>query len=92
MGRETALSLRVTGRVQDVSFRAWTQAEALRRGLDGWVMNESDGSVSGVIAGPEAEIAAMVRALHDGPPAARVARVQTRPHDGEVAGGFVIRR
>ncbi|PJE34716.1 acylphosphatase [Pseudooceanicola lipolyticus] len=92
MARETVLSLRVTGRVQGVSFRAWTQAEALQRGLDGWVRNEADGSVSGVIAGDAAAVAAMLRALQRGPGAARVTGVTTAPYDGDVAGGFVIRR
>ncbi|HCB50358.1 MAG TPA: acylphosphatase, partial [Chloroflexi bacterium] len=33
----------VQGYVQGVSFRYYTQREALRLGLTGWVRNESDG-------------------------------------------------
>lgn len=90
---ETALRFRVCGRVQGVWFRAWTRDEALARGLRGWVRNEPDGSVSGLLAGPAAAIEAMVRALHDGPPAAKVSQVETTPADpAEAPAGFEIRR
>ena len=39
------LSIRVTGKVQGVFFRASTREEAQRLGLCGWVRNEADGSV-----------------------------------------------
>jgi len=40
-----AVQVRISGRVQGVSFRYWTQQEARRAGLTGWVRNEADGSV-----------------------------------------------
>lgn len=66
---------RVTGQVQGVAFRAWTEAEAGRRGLSGWVRNEPDGAVLALIHGPTAQVDAMITALHEGPGAAAVANV-----------------
>jgi acylphosphatase len=86
-----AFKLRVTGRVQGVAFRAWTEAEARRRGLAGWVRNEADGSVAALIAGPAREVEAMLAALRRGPPAARVNGLDTEEVDPAEAGpGFRI--
>ncbi|PWE17465.1 acylphosphatase [Marinicauda salina] len=74
---EIAVAARITGRVQGVSFRAWTQAMAERRGVAGWVRNEPDGSVRALLMGEEGAVADVVRALHDGPPAAQVEAVAT---------------
>lgn len=71
-GPERAVLARVTGRVQGVGYRAWTQAAARRLGLSGWVRNRRDGSVEALLAGPEAAVAAMLAAMRQGPPAARV--------------------
>lgn len=68
--------VRITGRVQGVSFRAWTRAEAERLGLTGWVRNEADGSVRALIAGPRPALEAMVERLWEGPPAASVTSVR----------------
>ena len=35
----------ISGRVQGVWYRAWTEKEATERGLSGWVRNCSDGTV-----------------------------------------------
>ena len=65
----------VSGRVQGVSYRASTCTEAKRLGLVGWVRNRSDGSVELEAEGPDDMVAALIRWCHQGPPAARVARV-----------------
>ena len=41
-----------------------------------WVANRADGSVEAVAEGDDAAVAAFVRWCHDGPPAARVDRVE----------------
>jgi acylphosphatase len=88
----TALAVRVTGRVQGVSFRAWTLRRAEALGLSGWVRNEADGSVVAVIAGPRGAVERMVRALHEGPRAAAVREVATEPTRAPEVPGFRIAR
>ena len=62
----------VRGRVQGVGFRAWTEHEARRRALDGWVRNRRDGAVEAVFAGAPDVVATMIEACRRGPPSARV--------------------
>ena len=85
----------IHGRVQGVWFRGWTQEEARRRSLDGWVMNRRDGAVEAVFQGEPAEVEAMVEACWQGPPHALVAEVELLPEDpdeGPLKPGFHIRR
>ena len=87
----TALRVRVIGRVQGVSYRAWALDEARRLGLAGWVRNERDGSVTALVAGPEDAVDRMVAAMRTGPPAAIVDRVETEPAAEATPAGFSIR-
>ena len=80
------LSARVFGRVQGVGFRWWVVREAEALGLTGWVMNhEDERSVELVAEGSASALDRLERLLHDGPPGARVERVEvTRgPASGE---------
>ena len=78
--RETGkrLHIRVTGRVQGVYFRASTCGEARRLGISGWVRNTSDGAVELEAQGAPDALAELVAWCHEGPPAARVQKVETR--------------
>ena len=87
---ETVILARVTGRVQGVWFRAWTQGQAESLGLRGWVRNEPDGSVAALIIGPARAVNDLTRALHHGPPAARVKGVETVPGADDGSVGFRI--
>jgi acylphosphatase len=78
----------VRGRVQGVGYRAWTEDEALRRDLEGWVRNRRDGTVEAVFSGAEDVVAAIIAACRRGPPAARVEAVDVT--DG--ADGLLTRR
>ncbi|OQM74865.1 acylphosphatase [Manganibacter manganicus] len=71
----------ITGRVQGVSFRLWTLREAERLGLDGWVRNEPDGSVTALIAGSDGAVALMLERFWQGPAGAVVADVRTEAAD-----------
>ncbi|WP_420962352.1 acylphosphatase [Brucella sp. IR073] len=86
-----AVLVRITGRVQGVSFRAWTRTEALELGLTGWVRNEPDGSVMALVAGPEDAVAAMLESFWQGPPGAAVSDViSAKDYTGEIPGDFSI--
>jgi acylphosphatase len=82
----------VHGRVQGVGFRAFTQLEAQRLGLRGWVANQWDGTVRVVAEGPDDALHRLVAWLRRGPPAAFVEKldVDWSPGDGEVR-GFQVR-
>jgi acylphosphatase len=71
----------IRGRVQGVGFRAWTEAVALRRGLEGYVRNRRDGTVEALFAGPADAVAAMIEDCRRGPPGARVDSLDA--HDGD---------
>ena len=75
----TCLRARIHGRVQGVFYRAWTEETARALGLSGWVRNRRDGTVEALFCGPPAVVAEMLRLAHDGPPLARVARIDTTP-------------
>ncbi|MGM0661369.1 MAG: acylphosphatase [Pseudomonadota bacterium] len=75
MSEIKAMKAEVSGRVQGVNFRAWTQVEAQGRGLAGWVRNEADGTVTAHIEGASEAVDEMIAALHKGPPAAVVHEV-----------------
>jgi acylphosphatase len=67
----------IRGRVQGVSFRAWTQHQAELHGLRGWVRNRQDGSVEAVFSGPADLVQVMLKACRHGPAGAMVEDVET---------------
>ena len=79
---KTTIHLRIVGRVQGVAYRYGMTHEARRLGLSGWVRNRSDGSVEAVACGAEEAVEALVRWAWQGPPAARVERVEQAPWHG----------
>ena len=83
---------RITGRVQGVKYRATAQREARRRGLTGWVRNEPDGAVLIEVEGDRAAVDAFLAWCAEGPPGARVARVETTVADPAGYEEFTILR
>jgi acylphosphatase len=75
----------VCGRVQGVSFRYYTQREAQRLGVTGWVRNQPDGSVMTVAEAADETLDTFIQFLHQGPPSARVTQVDLEwfPATGE---------
>jgi acylphosphatase len=67
---------RITGRVQGVCFRVWTQELATGLGLVGTVRNRPDGSVEAHARGEAKVVKEFETRLWDGPPAARVEGVE----------------
>jgi len=68
----------VHGRVQGVAFRAATADRARRVGVAGWVRNLPDGSVEAAFEGDASAVETLLGFVREGPPAARVERVETR--------------
>ena len=58
----------ISGRVQGVCYRAFTQEAALDLGLGGWVRNLPDGRVEAQVEGPRGQIEKLLDLLRTGPP------------------------
>ena len=65
----------VTGRVQRVMYRDFVQRKARGLGLKGEIENLQDWSVRVIAQGSEEDLNGLIAALHKGPFAAQVSRV-----------------
>ena len=70
------MAVSVVGRVQGVGFRCWTRRQAMQLGLEGAVCNRADGSVEVRARGSERAVREFLDWLREGPPGARVDRVE----------------
>ncbi|MDT3670750.1 MAG: acylphosphatase [Aromatoleum sp.] len=86
----TALRLTVYGRVQGVSYRANAQTEALHLGLQGWIRNRHDGAVEALVIGPHSRVDAFVEWARNGPPGARVDRLEVSIAEFEKVDAFSV--
>ncbi len=75
----------IAGRVQAVGFRFFTEDLARREGLCGYVTNLPDGRVEASVEGDRESVERFERAIHNGPPGARVTTVDVEP---AAVGGF----
>ena len=82
----------VTGRVQGVGFRVFTQRAARHQGVVGWVRNLPDGTVEGWAQGDDGSIHRLLTALENGPPAAHVEGLTVQTKDPIDAVDFRIVR
>ena len=75
----------VVGRVQGVCFRDYTQSEAQRLGVTGWVRNLPDRRVEFVAEGAPADVEQLLHWARRGPPDARVdeLEVEELPPEGD---------
>ncbi|MBL7159562.1 acylphosphatase [Candidatus Microgenomates bacterium] len=86
----------ISGLVQGVSYRAWTQKIAQSLALSGWVKNLVDGRVEAVFVGEKNKIEKMIEFLYQGSSVSQIEKVevvekekiQTDPFRGE----FLIKR
>jgi acylphosphatase len=81
----------VHGRVQGVGFRLYCQQQAEQQGLAGWVTNEPDGSVRAWFEGSSEQVEAMLTWCGQGPPSARVERVDVVERDPRGLDRFGVR-
>jgi acylphosphatase len=84
MGTVTHLSIRITGRVQGVFYRASAHEKANEIGVCGFVRNERDGSVCLEAEGTTEQLQELVLWCKQGPARARVDQVEAIP--GHVCG------
>ncbi|XP_014818016.1 PREDICTED: acylphosphatase-2 [Calidris pugnax] len=74
-GALKSVDYEVFGRVQGVCFRMYTEEEAKKLGVVGWVKNTSQGTVTGQVQGPEDKVNAMKSWLSKvGSPSSRIDR------------------
>ena len=86
-----AVRVRIFGRVQGVWYRGWTQREANRLGLLGWVRNRRDNTVEALFVGPKDDVEMMLRRCNEGPSAAIVDEVDVEPAEGITPRRFEIK-
>jgi acylphosphatase len=91
LGRLERRRVVVHGQVQGVWFRDSCRAEAVQRGVAGWVRNRADGSVEAVFEGSPDAVSALVAWCRTGPPRARVERVDIADELPEGLSGFSVR-
>ncbi len=87
----TAVTVKVTGRVQGVAFRWYAAQEAQRLGVRGWVRNEPDESVAAHLEGDADAVEAMVAWCGHGPSSARVRHVAVTEAQPTGARAFEVR-
>ncbi|HEY8008180.1 MAG TPA: acylphosphatase [Methylocella sp.] len=73
---EKIVQVTISGRVQGVGFRFWTDREANARGIRGWVRNRSNGDVEALFAGDPEAVEALCATCWRGPSHARVTDVK----------------
>uniref|UniRef100_A0A8C3NY20 Acylphosphatase n=3 Tax=Passeriformes TaxID=9126 RepID=A0A8C3NY20_9PASS len=72
-GALKSVDYEVFGRVQGVCFRMYTEQEAKKLGVVGWVKNTSQGTVTGQVQGPEEKVNEMKSWLSKvGSPSSRI--------------------
>lgn len=86
-----AMRVLVSGRVQGVGFRAFTQDVAREMSVAGWVRNLPDGRVEAHLQGAGGAVGRVVDRLRDGPRAGRVDDLRTSEVSDEPMQGFDIR-
>ena len=68
--------LKISGRVQGVGYRYFTERAARQSGLTGWVRNLPDGRVEAEIQGENEKLVQFLSQLRRGPALGRVTDIQ----------------
>jgi len=80
----TTWEVSAIGLVQGVYYRAFTKQAADELEVRGWVQNMPDGSVKALLQHrDDAQLAALVSKMRQGPPASRVSGVSVTPVSSE---------
>jgi acylphosphatase len=79
------------GRVQGVFFRDSCRREAGAQRVSGWVTNRDDGAVEAVFEGEPAAVQALIDWTRQGPPRARVIKLEVIKEEPRGELGFSVR-
>ncbi|THG33148.1 acylphosphatase [Naasia lichenicola] len=71
----------ISGTVQGVGFRYWTEKEAIRLGVGGTVRNLFDQRVEAEFEGPPEAVDSLTEWLRHGPPSARVSGIEVEERE-----------
>ncbi|MBK9293760.1 MAG: acylphosphatase [Oligoflexia bacterium] len=83
----------ISGKVQGVGFRFHAHEKAYELGVKGWVRNLKDGRVELFLVGSEQAVTQMLAWCHQGPPAAKVEKVEAQESSDKIEQtDFYIRR
>jgi acylphosphatase len=82
--RDVQLYILISGKVQGVGFRAFTQRTATELGVRGYAKNLPNGKVEVVAEGDKGTLDGLLKALYRGPSAAKVSdvKIEERPFSG----------
>jgi acylphosphatase len=75
------LEATIYGKVQGVGFRAYTEKQAEKLGLVGWVKNMADGTVRCVVQGEKEKLDKLAEKLKSGPYFAEVQDIELQFSD-----------
>jgi acylphosphatase len=89
---EQALEIIVAGKVHGVFYRKSTLKKANELSLKGWVKNKANGTVQIKAQGQEPNLKELLNWCHQGPEAARVEKVTSKPSQLQQLEGFKIVR
>lgn len=83
-----AKHLTIHGQVQGVFYRAWAVETARALGLAGWIRNRLDGTVEALVQGDESNVERFIAQARNGPPAAKVERIEVADEKPSALSGF----
>ena len=86
-----AMHVFVSGLVQGVFYRSWTEETAKELGLKGWVRNLLDGRVEAVFEGEKSKMEKMLELCRKGPTHAKVESVEVMKEQPFGFEGFEVR-
>ena len=68
--------VRVSGRVQGVYYRNFTQSQARELGIKGWVRNVPGGGVEAILEGERQKVGELLKLMKTGPSGAMVSSME----------------
>jgi len=87
---EKAVKVIISGRVQGVSFRFFTERNAKSKNIGGYVKNLDNGDVETFFQGPEESVDEMIDLVKEGPPAANVKNVEVEEKEPQDYNSFEV--